>query len=139
MLFVQIANNEVVAVTDKTSHGEGWQSRWDWKDLDTAQQIAEGATKLTGRLHIGIDNGPCVSPRFDIMEAPAVGDEVSYAFNGDYYPDGVITSVTKGSLKVVRTSTGSTYYRRRNTGNWKKAGGTWSLVPGHRTDKNPSF
>lgn len=138
MLFVQVLNDQVVAVTSKTTHGEGWQSRWNWKSFEAAQKIAEGATALTGNLHFATDSGPNVSPRFDIIQVPAVGDEVSYGFNGDYYPDGVITHVTQGTARQVRTSTGNIYFRRGNSGNWRR-GGTWSLIPGHHNERNPSF
>lgn len=83
------------------------------------------------------DQGPNVWPRFQIITPPAVGDEVSYGFNGDYYPDGVVVSVSK-SLKVVKTSTGNAYYRRRESSAWLR-NKTWGLVAGHVSRRNPSF
>ena len=32
---------EVVAISDKAEHGEGWVSRWDWATLEAAQEVAE--------------------------------------------------------------------------------------------------
>lgn len=143
MFFLKLnVNGEVVEVADRIPTGADrseWQSRWDWKSFADVERLAASATKAAGKLHIGIDNGAYVSPRFDVGLAPAVGDPVSYGFNGDYYPDGEITHVTEGSLRVVKTSTGSTYYRHKNSGKWTKAGGTWSLVHGHINERNPHF
>ena len=83
------------------------------------------------------DAGPHYWPRFSIVTPPAVGDEVSYAFNGDSYPDGEVVKVSK-SLKVVTTSTGAKFYRRRESGAWIK-NRTWSLIPGHVSERNPHF
>lgn len=125
--------------TYQTADANLWLSRWDFKTLSYADRIAEAATKFSGKLHIGIDQGANWSPRFDVVEAPAIGDAVSYAFNGDSYPDGHITHITPGTLRVVKTDTGSVYYRRGNSGRWVKKGGTWSMIDGHHNDRNPSF
>lgn len=84
------------------------------------------------------DQGAHVWPRFRVISPPAVGDAVSYAFNGDYTPDGTVVSVSK-SLRVVKTSTGNVYYRRRKSAAWIRKGGTWGLVAGHVSRRNPSF
>lgn len=142
MLFLKLdAKGEVVEVSDNAKNcvRPEWQSRWDWKSLEQVQKLAASATKSTGKLHIGIDNGPCISPRYDVVQAPAVGDPVSYGFNGDYYPDGNIVHITEGTLRIIKTDTGSTYYRRKQSGSWKKEGGTWSLVAGHIDERNPHF
>jgi hypothetical protein len=107
-------------------------------EMTEAQEAATTLTQETGKLHIATDEGEWVSPRYSVIEAPAVGDEVSYAFNGDYYPCGRIVKVST-SLRVIKTDTGATFYRRRQSATWKKEGGTWSLVRGHRSEKNPSF
>jgi hypothetical protein len=139
MIFVRIENLAVVAVGDESTDtmSGSWQSRWDWKDLASAEYIAAQVTKLTGQLHVGTDSGPCCFPRFDVVRAPAVGDKVSYAFNGDSYPDGEIAKVSP-TLQVT-TSTGHVYRRRKLSGNWVRTGGTWSLVQGHHYEQNPSF
>lgn len=117
--------------------GDKWQSRWDWKSFEEVQRLAMYITAMTGKVHIGTDATESTSPRYDIIEIPKVGDEVSYGFNGDYYPDGVITKIT--SKLQITTSGGGTYRQRKNTGSWIKTGGTWSLVKGHISEQNPHF
>jgi hypothetical protein len=97
------------------------------------------AAKLSGE--IVVDRGPHVWPRWDLIVPPAVGATASYGFNGDRYPDGFITHVTKGTLRVVKTSGdgqggGHTYYRRGNSGTWIMKGGTWALVRGWHSTRN---
>lgn len=118
--------------------GAGWLNRNDIESFEFAQRLAASASKLGKRDYLATDEGTCCSPRYDVIEAPMVGDEVSYGFNGDYYPDGKITKVSE-SYNTITTSTGSTYRRRGDTGCWKKPGGTWSLVRGHVNERNPSF
>ena len=134
------AANQVTAIAKAFPKGADhtrWTSRWDFDSLEDAQLIADSATKLTGTLYIATDAGEWVSPRYDVVVAPAVGDEVSYSFNGDYYPCGTITAISK-SLKLVTTSTGRKFYRRRETGSWVN-NGMWSLVSGHHNRLNPEF
>jgi hypothetical protein len=120
----------------KTAHqAPKSESRWDWKNLEAAQVIADAATKFHGVLYVATDAGSHVAPRYDVVKAPRVGDEVSYSFNGDTYPDGTIKSVSK-TLKVVTTTSGRQYHRRRQTGSWV-LDGTWSMVHGHRHERNP--
>ena len=119
------------------SHGAGWACRQDFDSFMLAQQVADSASKLTGKQFIATDAGNGVYPRYDVIEVPMVGDEVSYSFNGDSYPCGVITSISK-SLKKVTTSEGKVFYRRRLTGCWLM-NKTWALVGGHRYEQNPHF
>lgn len=126
----------------------GWTSRVDFETLEFAELIAREATDNARRasisgnyqLYIAIDSGPGVSPRYDVIAAPMVGDQVSRGFNGDYYPAGRITHVTP-SLRVITTKeeSGARYkfYRRGQTGRWVQAGGTWSLVPGVHNERDP--
>ena len=83
-----------------------------------------------------------------------VGDDVSYGFNGDYYPDGKITRFTKtgkylytdGGTKYVKT-TFESRERMEDTGEYEdvikegfqRVGGTWWLVPGIVSEQNPHF
>lgn len=113
--------------------------RWEIKSFEEAEKAAQKLTEETLVRHVATDAGSNVSPRFDAIRAPQVGDAVSYAFNGDYYPDGYIASVSDGPKMVVKTSKGHIYYRRRKTGNWVMQGGTWNLVQGHHSELNPSF
>lgn len=126
-----------VAWVSSSADGSGWMTRHDFKSLDHADEIAKSATEATGKLYLPVDSGAGVWPRFDVIEAPAVGDDVSYAFNGDYYPCGQIKSIS-ASYRVITTTEGQTFYRRKQTGNWKYDR-TWSLVSGHRKELNPSF
>lgn len=141
MLYFKFnAANELTAVSESPSdHWRGWISRWDIKNLARASEIAAQATALTGELHIADDQGSCVTPRYDVVIAPKIGDKVSYAFNGDYYPDGTIVHVTPGTLRVIKTSTGKTYYKRGDKARWIQTGGTWTLVSGHHDRRNPEF
>jgi hypothetical protein len=96
-----------------------------------------GALWLTEKT--GDDHLPCTRDdrNYYIARCPKVGDKVSYAFNGDYYPDGEIVKVTK--TYQVTTSTGSKYRRRKLSGTWVKVGGTWSMVHGHISRSNMEF
>ena len=109
---------------------------WNITSFEHAAEIAAAQTIETGKLHIACDYGDHCSPRYYTVEVPAVGDLVSYAFNGDYYPCGVVTAVSK-TLKKITTSEGKVFYRRRLTGCWKS--NIWSLVGGHIERLNPEF
>lgn len=122
-------------LTNAQRHDETWVCRADRWSRDEAQQIAWGASAVTGERHIVTDAGEHCSPRIDVVRCPAVGDPVSYAFNGDSYPDGEIVSVSE-TLGVIRTSTGNRYTRVKQTGGWRR-NGTWWLISGHRNDRNP--
>ncbi len=116
------------------------RSRLNWRSF---AEVAALAARLNekdpqGPRYLPVDQGGSCHPRFDIIIAPKVGDPVSYAFNGDYYPDGVITRISE-SCRVVATSGGHVYFRRKATSSWIQAGGTWRLVQGHRSDKNMEF
>ena len=142
MLYLLMNENEVASVlsgneVESYRGNPNLKCRWDWKSHEEVEALAAQVTKLTGSLHVGTDAGRGCYPRYDIIKAPAVGDKVSYSFNGDSYPDGEIVRITN-TLNVI-TSTGSTYRRRKTTGSWRKAGGTWSLVQGHRDERNPHF
>lgn len=112
-----------------------WTDRRDWTSFETVQTIASYLTAMTGKSYVPCDRGPSVSPRFDVVLVPCVGDKISFAINGDYYPDGVITRVTK-SLRVISDS-GRTYRRVALTAGWVQTGGYCSLVRGHRDEQNP--
>ncbi len=120
---------------------EGWISNWDISSMEMAKQLAKSMTEnfAGDDLYIPTDEGDSVSPRYGVSKAPKVGDQVSYAFNGDCYPDGEITKVSAGVKMVVTTSTGSVYYRKKLSGGWKKQGGTWWMVSGHVKKQNPEF
>lgn len=99
--------------------------------------------------YVWVDQGNHHYPRYDVVRAPQVGDEVSYGFNGDYYPCGKVTRVSDFkalgngvSCRRVEAQeeNGSVhvFWRAGNTSSWKKDR-TWSLVRGHRNERNPCF
>jgi len=137
MLAFRIEADKVVEVAPFSGQRESWTTRNEMGNFEFAEKVAREATALTGRAHVATETPSCW-PRFDVVEAPKVGDAVSYSFNGDTYPDGFVVKVSD-SLRVARTDTGSVYYRRGKTGTWVKAGGTWALVHGHRNERNPCF
>jgi hypothetical protein len=126
-----------VEISDKTQHTDGWVSRNDFKTFEQAQEVAEAASRFEGVDYIATDSGAYCSPRYDVIKAPQHLAPVSYCFNGDYYPCGHIKSISK-TMKKITTTTGKTFYRRKNTGCWL-ANGTWSMVEGHIEQRNPMF
>lgn len=144
MLWVKLKNGLPVDVRHrfpgelKLGEWDGsWQNRCDWTSFEEVQRIAAYVTAVSREDYVGIDEGDCCSPRYDVVRAPRVGDLVSYGFNGDSYPDGEIVSVSK-TMQVI-TSTGKRYRRRGKTGTWLRTGGTWSLIHGHISERNPHF
>ena len=141
MIYVLINTNGKATLSNSTEARElkyvGIQSRHDWKTMERAAQVAADLSESSGRPYIATDAGPNVSPRYDVIEAPMVGDEVSYSFNGDTYPCGTITKIS-ASLRRIETSEGRVFYRKRQSGTWLN-GKTWGLVAGHRTERNPHF
>lgn len=131
----------LVGVADKTPDGLHWTKylcRHDLETFEDAEGLAVSATSLTGRIHIATDSGTHYAPRFDVIELPAVGEPCSYAFNGDATPDGHIARISGQNFRVITTTTGRRYFRRKLSGSWINEG-TWSLVLGHINERNPSF
>ena len=112
-------------------------SDWDIKDFNHATKHANELSQATGKQYIPVDKGSSVAPQFSVTLVPQVGDKVSYAFNGDSYPDGEIEKISK-TLKVITTSTGNKYYRNKLSGSWVRAK-TWCLILGHHDERNPHF
>ena len=94
-------------------------------------------TLKTDEHHMMVDRGPSTDPRYTVIRTPKVGDPVSRAFNGDYYPDGEIARISP-TFKVITTTTGTRFYRHGQSALWL-ANGMWSMVRGHRDERNPSF
>lgn len=126
------------------SYGAGWLNRNDisahpapWMFV---QQLADSASKLDGKAYIAADSGPNVSPRYDVIEAPKIGDEVSKAFNGDFYPVGRVVAIQKNYRRIrVEGPRGPMIFcRRGESGAWLNKG-MWSLVPGSISQWNPEF
>lgn len=146
LYFIENTAGELVAVTNDLTvntaaprTGARKLCRWDFKTFADAEAMAVRANALHGGrlVYIPTDAGSSVSPRYDVQEAPKVGDMVSRGFNGDYYPAGQIVKISK-SLKRIETDTGKVFFRVRQTGSWRNDG-TWSMVQGHRKELNPSF
>lgn len=141
MIYINI-NNGTVSTDYPIAHGARWDWNWtsrnDWDTMEHAENMAAFANEAAGsEKYMATDAGQYCSPRYDVIAKPAVGDDVSYAFNGDYYPDGQIKSISK-TMKVITTTTGDRFYRVRETGCWKM-NGTWSMVGGHIERQNPHF
>ena len=113
------------------------ESFHDLKSFEGACLLAVSLSEESGLNYIGIDRGEWVWPQYGVILAPRVGEDVSYTFNGDCYPCGRIKSISK-SLKLITTTTGHKFYRRRLTGSWIN-GDTWTLISGHVSKLNPSF
>jgi hypothetical protein len=142
MLYVRIQNAVAVSATkdipadydDKTVL---IQTRNDWKTLARAEELAAQLTASTGATYLATDAGPNCSPRYDVIEVPMIGAEVSRYFNGDGYPAGTIVKISR-TFKRIETSEGVVFFRRGKTGSWVNDG-TWSMVAGRVNDRNPSL
>lgn len=140
MLYITLnANGEAASASTVYSEDSKSQSRWDWHRLgfDHVANLAAQLTKNTGKQYIATDAGRSTSPQFDIIEAPTKGEPVSRYFNGDGYPAGTITKVSK-SLRRVETSDGTVFFRFKRSGTWLN-NGTWGMAHGHINERNPSF
>jgi len=107
----------------------------NFDSLNEANLAATNITEQTGELHIVVDLGDHVSPRFSVIKPPAVGDKVSMGFNGDYYPVGEIVKITTKTMRVIVTSDGKRFYRHRNSSRWLHR--CFALVKGHIEAQNP--
>lgn len=142
MIFVKFNKNGLPeefshGLTDAMQTDPAWQSRWNWTSFETVEGIARYLNAMTGKTFLGSDAGEHTFPRFDVIEAPVIGAEVSEAFNGDCSPCGTIVRITKGWR--ITTSTGKKFNRRKNSASWGGIGGYGSMVGGHITERNPHF
>ena len=121
---------------------DGTSALW-WGDVRTKEQaeaiMAEMQAAEPDALFLVCEARYFRRSEFKVVKAPAVGDDVSRGFNGDYYPCGKVTYVTAKTAAVVRTSNGLEFRRRKNTSSWLQTGGTWSLISGIYDERNPSF
>lgn len=139
MLYFELQSGKAVrATSENPKNYSGYTCRIDFKSMSDAESIADDLNDIAGEeLFIATDGGQGLYPRWDVVRLPQIGDEVSYAFNGDYYPDGTVTRISE-SKRVITTSSGKRYYRFRLTGTWLHSH-MWSLVPGHVDRRNPHF
>lgn len=138
---IGIATDHEVA-EEMRAEGRTVISRHDITSMAQAEELAEDAGMFADQLgqdtrYIATDGGAHRWPRYDVIPAPAIGAEVSRAFNGDSYPAGEIVKIS-ASLRRVETSDGTVFWRKRQSGAWV-ADGTWGMVPGHVERRNPSF
>ncbi len=122
------------------SKDSSWITRHDIKSFEHAEQIASQANAMigAGTILIPVDSGEHCWPRYDVVQAPKVGEEISRCINGDYYPDGEIVKISGKNHRIVTTSTGRKYYRRRQSSIWV-ADKYYSMVRGHISRLNPEF
>lgn len=167
MLIIKFVDNKAVGLANYTeayafwiaararrdSFGDGFETRTDWQTFEQADKIARELSEATGRVFLAVDSGPNVSPRYDVIEAPKIGDSVSRGFNGDYYPCGTVTHIGKDYRTITTSDLKRTYdsednevltprkfWRKKLTGAWmEEGGGPFCLVSGHRDERNPSF
>lgn len=103
---------------------------FDYMSEEDRMQFGKALDAYTGKRHfVTTSRGP--------IEIPSIGDRISKGFNGDYYPDGVIASITP-SGKTIVSSEGTTYNWSRKRGNWYSHR-TFGLVMGHVSRWNPEF
>jgi hypothetical protein len=124
---------KLLSATASTEYSPEAETRNVWKTFEAAKEVAA----VLGADYIATDAGPNVSPRYDVIKLPKIGDKVSKAFNGDSYIAGTIKSISK-SLRLIVTDDGDKFYRVRETGCWRSQN-TWSMQPGHVEKRNPSF
>ena len=139
MLTIRIGHAGVYPSTIKaaiTNKWKGYENRTDWGTFAVASNRAEQLTTTTDELYIPIDCGNGVSPRYDVIKAPKIGDDVSYSLNGDTYPCGQIAKISE-SLRRIETNSGRVFWRRKLSSSW--IDGCWFLVQGHIFEQNPSF
>lgn len=139
---------------ENTKEGQIVIDRWSFKSRFDVAILSESCNEFAkSNKYIWVDKGNSISPRFDIVELPQVGDEVSYAFNGDYYPCGKITEISgfkafelgdKAPVScrriVAKEENGSThiFWRKGQSGTWLR-NKTWALIKGIHNERNPSF
>lgn len=148
MLSIQVERDttgKAIKATALPAFDQHAENRNHWRTFEAAQEVAA----LLGDGYIATDSGPHVSPRFDVIDLPKVGAEVSYTFNGDYYPCGTVKSISAGPdfRRIVAgpdfSGKDRVFWRRCRDG--KPIGGawvndkTWSLIPGHISKLNPEF
>lgn len=149
MLYVEVTREGGKLVSAKvvpnSATDDRVESRWDWKTYKAAAEVAAAL----GEKYQATDSGKWCSPRYDVIDLPQVGDEVSYAFNGDYYPCGKIKSISPGPAfwKIVAgpdfSGRDRVFWRRCRDG--KPTGGawvcdkTWSMIQGHVSKRNEEF
>ena len=122
---------------DHDHKGSGWISSRDFRTFEQAKRMAGYLSFMTGATYLPVDEGESVSPRYRVIKAPVIGDDVSRSFNGDSYPCGKIVKITP--TWQVTTDQGTKFRRYKETGGWREAGrGSW-MIAGIHNERNPHF
>jgi hypothetical protein len=135
MLYFQYDGDSLVGISMGYILGSGSISAWEMTTFEKASKVAQDATNFSGHLYIAVENN--YSPRYAVVKAPCIGDQVSRSFNGDSYPAGIITRVS-ASLKRVETDTGVVFWRKKKSSLWVN-NKCWNMSQGHRNTINPHF
>lgn len=120
-----------------TNRTDGWISSRDLVSMADARCVALYLTSITGITYLPVDEGDGTWPRYRIVEAPVLGAKVSRSFNGDTYPCGEISKITK--TWQVTTTDGAKFRRYKETGGWREAGGSFWMCSGHVYEQNQHF
>ncbi len=112
---------------------EGFES----SDAEEAKRFAQSMTDFGNVIYMSYKQDGYSDRPYRVKPAPQIGDFVSYAFNGDYYPDGEIVAIS-ASFRRIKTESGNVYWRNKEAYQWKYEK-TWSMVKGHHDERNPSF
>ena len=151
MIYIRVENGRPVEVSDKhpgcgdhwvetgmhLKNVTGWMSSRDFNSFEDARTMAAYLTALTAKIHLPVDEGRGTYPRFRVIEAPKIGDEVSKSFNGDSYPCGKIVKITP--TWQVTTDQGSKFRRYKETGGWRETGRGFWMIAGVHDERNPHF
>lgn len=135
---IQLKNDLPVSISDtydKTAKNQ--ISSRDYNSFADAAYFARLITELTNKTYIAVDNGEYRFNRYEIIRMYQVGEEVSYTFNGDTYPDDIILEISK-DLSTIKTAN-NVYKRVKETRGWKQKKSPFWLFSGHLFEQNPSF
>ena len=105
-------------------------------NLEAAEARARELEAETGEKYVAFETDYACDP-YAAERLPHVGDEVSKAFNGDYYPCGKIAKISKTYYRIT-TEDGNTF-TRVGPNSWKEGGkkGAFSLIEGVVDRRNP--
>ena len=142
--YVRMSRGLPVEISDEYPQNGAWNKVDGWMSLrqdiatgEEGQRLATYITALTGKVFLVASEGSSSHPRWYVFEAPCIGDDVSRGLNGDYYPCGKITKITK-NWKVT-TDSGASFNRVRETSSWKEVRGSFFMVQGIIDERNPHF
>ena len=148
MFYIRLQNGLPREVAESVDHNSvewardpesgratGWISSRDFKTFQQAQRMAGYLTFMAGEIYLAADEGTGVSPRYRVIKAPKVGEEVSKSFNGDSYPCGKIVKITPSWQ--VTTDTGAKFRRYKESGGWRETGRGFWMVAGVHDERNP--